>query len=79
MPREGSIRVHVDAMPMIRQLEELRAASTAEEWLRYGAIDAGDVVMFTAPCPTCGKDCSWLEERFDAHMKITLPHNACKG
>jgi len=34
-----------------------------------------DAVVFTAPCPACGADCDWTEQREDTrlHAVVTCP------
>ena len=29
-------------------------------------------VQFTAPCPACGRDCEWLEERIDTRLRAVV-------
>ncbi len=31
-----------------------------------------DVVSFTAHCPACGADCTWIEERDDTRLRVTI-------
>jgi len=30
-----------------------------------------DVITFRAPCPVCGQDCSWTQERDDTRVRST--------
>lgn len=39
---------------------------------RVRPLPALDVVRFRAPCPACGHDCDWIEEREDTRLRITL-------
>jgi hypothetical protein len=41
-------------------------------WSRTAQPDA---VVFTAPCPACGADCDWTEQREDTrlHAVVTCP------
>ena len=31
-----------------------------------------DAVVFTAPCPACGADCDWTEQREDTRLRTTV-------
>jgi hypothetical protein len=31
-----------------------------------------DAVVFTAPCPACGSDCDWMEQREDTRLRTTV-------
>lgn len=35
-----------------------------------------DEVTFAAPCPACGRDCDWTEERVDTRLRVTV-HCPC--
>ena len=35
-----------------------------------------DAVVFTAPCPGCGNDCEWLEQREDTRLRAQV-HCSC--
>jgi hypothetical protein len=37
-----------------------------------GVIPLVDVVTFTAPCPGCGKDRLWIEERQDTRVSTQI-------
>jgi len=31
-----------------------------------------DAVVFTAPCPACGADCDWTEQREDTRLRTSV-------
>jgi hypothetical protein len=31
-----------------------------------------DAVVFTAPCPACGADCDWTEQREDTRLRAAI-------
>jgi hypothetical protein len=31
-----------------------------------------DAIVFTAPCPACGADCDWTEQREDTRLRATV-------
>lgn len=31
-----------------------------------------DAVVFTAPCPACGADCDWTEQREDTRLRAVV-------
>jgi hypothetical protein len=45
---------------------------------RYGLpgvrtrIAQPDAVVFTAPCPACGADCDWTEQREDTRLRAVV-------
>jgi hypothetical protein len=36
-----------------------------------------DAVVFTAPCPACGADCDWTEQREDTRMRTAVDCSSC--
>jgi hypothetical protein len=39
---------------------------------RSRGIPSIDVIEFTAPCPGCGRDVMWIEEREETRLHITI-------
>lgn len=42
---------------------------------RYGVparVAQPDAIVFTAPCPACGADCDWTEQREDTRLRATV-------
>jgi hypothetical protein len=39
---------------------------------RSRGIPSIDVIEFTAPCPGCGRDVMWIEEREETRLHITV-------
>jgi hypothetical protein len=65
------------AIPANGPVGPLRGLITVSGRLVVGAprvrgISSIDVVEFTATCPACGKDVSWIEEREETRLRIII-------
>ncbi len=46
---------------------------------RLRATQPVEAVSFTAPCPACGDNCEWAEEREDTRLLISLTCGCAAG
>jgi hypothetical protein len=55
-----------------------RPAPASDPTTRYplpgvrARIAQPDAVVFTAPCPACGADCDWTEQREDTRLRTVV-------
>jgi hypothetical protein len=67
---EGTQAGQRHALPAPRQ--DPIAPTRAGIPLARARVSQPDAIVFTAPCPACGADCDWTEQREDTRLRAVV-------